>query len=349
LEVTLLSGDRKRIESRETENVGAHVAYLKGRTLLHDRTERAVRDAQKQFEIAINHDPNYAQAYAGLADVYHILWDWSYAPRAECEEKSKALVETALELDPDLPEAHLSLASLLHDNYQFAEAAKEFQRAIALIPSNATAHHWYSMCLFDLGKQREALSEILRAEELDPLSLNINSQVLWQYLDLGEEEEALKTLQRIKEIDDPEGQFTLMATASYYEYKSDYDQALMTRNKLKELWPNSRFALSYDADIAWLYAKMNRRQAAVEVLNKMLRDFNQGASTAGSDASSIGLVYGELNDLDEAFKWFEKAVDARPPQLLGTLRFSPFCEKERRDPRFGALLKRAGLDVQPVS
>ena len=344
LEITLLSADKQRIEAKETENVAAHVAYLKGRTLLHDRTEKAMRDAQEQFELAIKRDPNYAQAYAGLADFYRILWDWNYAPRAECEEKSKAFVEKALGLDPDLPEAHLSLAAILHADYQFTEAAKEFQRAITLIPSNATAHHWYSLCLRDLGKHKEALSEILRAEELDPLSLIINDHVFDQYLSMGNEEEALKRLQKSKEIA-PEGPDALVLEAYYYEYKSNYNQALTTRGRLKQLWPTSLDASTYDSDVAWLYAKMNRGREAIQILNKMLSGSNKGGLLR---ALAIAGVYAALGDLDECWKWLDKAFDARTTQLLGVLRSSPFWERERRDPRFGALLERAGVEPPTV-
>ena len=345
LSVALLSGEETRIEKRETESVAAHIAYLKGRTLLHDRSEKALRDALGQFELAIKNDPNYARAYAALADTYNILGSWTFASRAECLEKSKVFVKKALELDQNLPEAHVSLALIHRLEYRFSESAEEYKRAIALIPSDATAHRWYSSCLLDLGRQKEALSEILRAEELDPLSMIINSGALTQFLFLGDDGEVLKRLQKAREID-PEGPITLSNMAFYYEFKSDYDQALACYNKIKEIWPGSLYAATANSEIGWIYAVTNRRREAMEIAERMQADFNAGIPTVG--ATEIAGVYLGLDDLDECFKWLEKAYDAHEDYLYGAFRFNPQLENARRDPRFNALLKKANLPIEPV-
>lgn len=263
-------------------------------------------------------------------------------PLSEGKESLRQVVH------PNLPEAHVSQARLYEADYRFAEAEEEYKRAIALTPSNATAHHRYSWCLLQLGRAREALSEVLRAEELDPLSLFIIIRVCicGQYGGVGDEEEVLKRLQKLREID-PESPITLTAFANYYLHKPDYDQALTSLNKSKQLWPNRQVSdVDSDlADIAYIYAVTNRRDQATEILNRLQNDFNQGAPVA----SGIAEVYNGLGDLDECFKWLEKAFNAHEPDILWWWRFSPLAEKVRKDPRFNDLLRRANLPLVPVN
>ena len=153
LEVTLLAGEIARIDRKETENPVAYVAYLKGRTLLSERTETSLRRAKEQFEIAIREDAAYAKAYSGLADTYMILGDYLFAPVPTSLEEAKRHIDRALELEPDLAEARVSLAFYLTYDYNFSEAEKHFKRAIALNPSYAVAHHWYASCLETLGRR----------------------------------------------------------------------------------------------------------------------------------------------------------------------------------------------------
>lgn len=141
LRIILGSAEENRIAKRETANVVAHVACLKGRTLLDSRMERGIRDAQEQFKFALKHDPNYARAYAGLADVYSLLADHRYARASESLTKSRSFVTKALELDANIAEAHASYGLLLHISYLFVMTENKFQKAIALNPSYATAHH----------------------------------------------------------------------------------------------------------------------------------------------------------------------------------------------------------------
>jgi TolB-like protein/tetratricopeptide (TPR) repeat protein len=342
LKVTLVRAEEKRIEKRETENVIAHVAYLKGRTLLHDRSEKTLRSAQEQFEVAITHDPNYARAYAGLADVCGLLGEYRFVPLSECREKTKAFLKRALDLDPNLPEARVSLAASYMDDYRFAEADEEFTHAITLIPSYATAHMWYADCLRDQGRFEEALFEILRAEELDPLSPVISYMASDLYLCRGDDEEVLKRVQKIREID-PESPFAIRALADYYLVKSDYTQALTSYRKLKQLHSNR--GENIDSYLGYIYALTNRREEAIEILNTLQSDLPKDFSIAPMD---IAWVYVGLGDLDGCFKWLEKAFDEHA-FFFGFIRYFPLVEKVRRDPRFNDLLKRANLPLEPIT
>jgi len=347
LKVTLMRAEEKRIEKRETENVIAHVAYLKGRTLLHDRSEKALRSAQEQFEAAITQDPNYARAYAGLADVCGLLGEYRFAPWSECREKTKAFLKRALDLDPDLPEARVSLAVSYADDYRYAEADDEFKHAITLNPSYATAHLWYADCLRDQGRLEEALFEILRAEELDPLSPVISYVASDMYLCQGNDEEVLKRVQKIREID-PESPFAIRALADYYLVKSDYTQALTSYRKLKQLFSSNR-GENIDSYLGYIYAVTNRHEEAIKILNTLQSNITTDFSIAPMD---IAWVYMGLGDLDGCFKWLEKAFDEHAfGDIFGFIRYFPLpsLEKVRRDPRFNNILKRANLPLEQIT
>lgn len=344
LRVTLAPSEERRVERMETQNAKAHVAYLKGRTLLRDRTEKAIRGAQEQFELAIEQDPDYARAYAGIADVWALLGEYRFAPLSECREKTKVFLRRALDLDPDLPEASASLAASYMDDYRFAEAAEEYKHAITLNPSNATAHLWYSDCLRDQGKFEEARFEILLAEELDPLSPVISYVASDMYLSQGNDQEVLKRVQRIREID-PESPFAIRALADYYLVKSDYAQALNCYRKLKQLSPSDR-GENIDSYLGYIYAVTHKREEAMEILNKLQSSLSNDFSISPMD---IAWVYVGLGDLDGCFKWLEKALDERAQNIFGFIRYFPLAslEKIRTDPRFDDLLRKANLPLEP--
>jgi adenylate cyclase len=344
LRVTLAHSEESRVEREETENALAHIAYLKGRTLLRDRTEQGMRCAEEQFELAIRHDPNYARAYAGLADVRDLLGEYHFAPLSECREKAKDFLKKALDLDPDLPEAHASLAASYASDYRYAEATEEFNRAIMLNPSYAMAHSWYADCLRDQGRFDEAFVEILRAEELDPLSPMISYVASDMYLCQGDDEEVLKRARKIQEID-PENPFAFRALADYYLVKSDYPQALTCYRKLKQL--SSNRGENIDSYFGYVYAVTNRSEEAIAILNTLQSNYPEDISIGPVD---VAWVYLGLGDLDGWFKWLEKAFEIHACQnVFGFIRYFPLpsIEKVRRDPRFNELLKRANLPLEP--
>ena len=303
-----------------------------------------MRDALEEFELAIRHDPNYARAYAGLADVWDLLGEYHFAPLSECREKAKDFQKRALDLDPDLPEARASLAASYAGDYRYAEATEEFKHAIALNPSYATAHLWYADCLRDQGRFEDARLEILRAEELDPLSPIISYVASDMYLSQGDDEEVLKRAQKIQEID-PESPFAFRALADYYLVKSDYPQALTCYRKLKQL--SSNRGENIDSYIGYVYAVTNQREEATAILNTLQSKYPEDISIGPVD---IAWVYLGLGDLDGCFKWLEKAFEDHACQdVFGFIRYFPLpsLEKVRRDPRFNELLERANLPLQP--
>ena len=334
LKVTLLKEERRRIEKKDTENLAAYVAYLKGRTMFQSRTEKGMKAAREQFELAIREDPEYARAYAGLADIHMLLGDYLFAPLPASLDEAKRNIETALELDPDLPEAHVSLAYFLQYDYKFVEATKEFNRAIELNPSYATAHHWFAGCLEAFGYLDKALEECMLAEELDPLSSSITLSVLYRCIEDGRYDEALKRIKKLQEIDltSPSVNEALMA---YNFARKEWDNALLYLKKMIEEDPTDPYL---DADLAYIYAVTGKRDEALKLVEKV-KLVPESARTKGA---LIAFVYSGLDDLDECFRWLEYAFDSREI-FFGWVRSYPLFKKVKEDKRFSRLLERAGL------
>src|SRR5205085_2189901 len=189
-----------------TRDSEAYQDYLRGRYFWNKRTEDGFPKAVTYFSQAIERDPTYALAYSGLADTYALMSDYSILPPNEAMPKARAAAERALALDPQLAEAHTSLAFVrMAYDWKWDEAGQEFQRAIELNPNYATAHQWYASYLVQVGRFGEALSEIRHAQELDPLASIISANagryaspyfVAIVYTGLGDRERAFDSLER---------------------------------------------------------------------------------------------------------------------------------------------------------
>lgn len=336
LKVTLLTGEMARMEKKDTENLEAYAAYLRGRTLLHDRTETAINGAKEQFELAIRLDPAYAKAYAGMADINMLLGDYLFSPVPTALEDATRYVTKALELDPELAEAHTSLANIYTFVFRFSDAEREFRKAIELNPSYATAHHWYASCLEDLGRIEEALREVLTAEQLDPLSTAVTLSVVYRLLGLGKTAEALKRIRRLEETDSGSPAVT-EAYMVYYFAQKDWDRTLPYLREMSAADPSDPYL---DMDLGFIYAATGKKEMALEVIEKL--------KTVPADSrirgTLIAQVYAALGDLDEVFRWLDYAFDNKEV-FFGWFRNNPLVANVRSDPRFSALLKRANLPL----
>ena len=197
-----LSGEEQsQMTKKHTQNPEAYRSYLEGRYWWNKRTEEGFRKAIESFQQAIDEDPSYAQAYAGLADSYNMLGQYEIVPPSEAFPRAEAAALRALDLDETLAEAHTSLGWARMSQWRWQEAEREFQRAIELNPGYATAHHWYARYLsWSPGRIDEALAEIKRAQELEPLSLIINS-ALGEALDwAGRYDEAIEQFRKTLEL-----------------------------------------------------------------------------------------------------------------------------------------------------
>jgi adenylate cyclase len=321
-------------KARETQNVSAYVAYLKGRSLLRDGTEASARAAKGQFEEAVSKDLGYAKAYAGLADSILALGDYLFAPFPKAIADARESVDKALALDPELDEARVSFANLLTYEYKFHEAEKEYKKAIECNPNNASAHLWYSLCLQALGRMDQGMEEALEAEKLDPLSPAITLSVIYRMAYQQRLEEAEKRLRKLEGID-PAGPLLDEARMVMAFARKDWEEAAYYVNKMKEKDPTDPFL---DADLGYLSAITGRREEALRMAEK-LKAVPEDLRIKGN---LLAFVYAGLGDLDTAFYWLFKSAEWKET-FVGWDRYTPFFEQARADPRFKELLARMGV------
>jgi TolB-like protein/DNA-binding winged helix-turn-helix (wHTH) protein/Flp pilus assembly protein TadD len=327
--------EQTELKTVKVVNPQAYESYLKGRFFWNKRTADGLKVAAAYFNEAVDINPNYAQAYSGLADTYALLGDWQYEAMTpkEALPKAKAAAIKALELNNTLGEAHNSLAFCMDAfDWDFASAEKEFRRAIELNPSYATAHHWYAWHLSLLGRNSEAISEMKKAKDLDPLSLIISADLAELLLIAHSYDESIQQSRRTIEMD---ANFALAHNqlAQAYIQKRMFDEAVAELQMAIELSGGSP---TFTANLARAYAAMGRRNEAIELLN----DLRKHSSPGYSDASEIAAVYVALGDSDRAMTWLEKGFEERfNPSVLLRPGFDPI----RSDPRFQGLLRRIGL------
>jgi TolB-like protein/lipoprotein NlpI len=335
LRLKLSGEEQQRLTRRDTTNSEAYQFYLRGRYYWNKRTAEGMKKAIEQFQQAIEKDPSYALAYAGLADAYATSPGYSATPVSEVAPKARAAAARAIELDPNLAEAHASLAYMrMSFNKDSAGAEKEFQRAIELNPNYPTAHHWYALLLGNLGRFDEAKKEILRAQQLDPLSLIINRTVGNVFSWAHEYDQALEQFKKTLEID-PNFPPVHEDLAGAYSMKGRYEEALQEMNKAIAL--NGRLP-HYVAAIACISAKSGHKLEAQKILNELLAH----EKTDYVSSSDIALVYIALGDKEKAFARLEEAVNRGENTYLN-LKVGPAWDSLRSDPRFADLMRRAGL------
>lgn len=311
----------------------AYHAYLKGRYLWNKRTREALLEAIGFFQQAIDKDPTYALAYAGLADTYALLGSNAYdaLPPALAMPPAKSAAMQALKIDPDLAEGHASLAyALLSYDWDLPGAEKEFRRAIELNPGYATAHHWYSHYYLAAGKLDQALAEMNKAQELDPLSLVINVGVGWCYYYSRQYDRAIDVYRRTLELE-PNFALAHQTLGMAYEQKGLYQQAIAEFTKAVSL---SGASASTVAGLGHAYAAAGQRAKAEEQLARLREISRQKYVPALYFAS----LYAGLGDRDQSIEWLRKAVEERSDYLV-YYKVDPTFDALRRDPRFPSVLR----------
>ncbi|MFQ5799358.1 MAG: tetratricopeptide repeat protein, partial [Bacteroidota bacterium] len=336
LKVKLVGGEDAPIVKRYTDDVEAYNLYLKGRYYWNKRTEEGLKKGLEYFQQAIERDPTYALAYAGMADSYIVLVDWSFLPPHEAHPKAKAAARKALEIENTLAEAHNSLAyvNYIYD-WDWLEAEAEYKRALELNPDYATAHQWYAEYLTAMERFDEAIAEIKRAKELDPLSLIINAVHGWvlYYADQYDEaiEQCLKTLEM-----DP----------NFYPAQLYILWCYWQQGKQKE-------AIEQWKDVATLEGASSEQVAALgNAFTKtgmkgawqwQLDRLKENSKRTYIPSVNFAIAYARLGENDKAFEWLEKAYEERSPTNVW-LKIAPDWDSLRSDPRFAALLKKVGLE-----
>jgi TolB-like protein/Flp pilus assembly protein TadD len=268
IRIELTPHEQAVLKNVKRVNPDAHEACLKGRYFWNKRTADGLKKAADYFNEAIEKDPNYAQAYAGLADSYALLGDWEYgilAPK-EAYPRAKAAATKALELDSTLGEAHISLAFCLDGfDWDWESAGREFRRGIELNPGYATGHHWYAWHLTAMGRNGEAVAEMKKAESLDPLSLIISADLAEELLIAHRYDEAIKQSRKTMDLD------PRFAVAHY-----ELGQALVEKHMYNEAIAEFQKAIALSggsttctSNLAYAYAVSGRRNEAVKMLNDL--------------------------------------------------------------------------------
>ncbi len=335
LRLRLTGEQEKKLAKHYTENTEAYQLYLKGRYYWNKRTGEGFRKAIRQFQQAISKDPNYALAYAGLADCYTLMPAWALMPPADGHSKAKQAAERALAIDESLAEAHTALAHTLHNyEWNWKGAEKEYSRAIELNPNYSVAHHWYSNLLSDLDRGQEAIMEKRHALTLDPLSLVINADLGNILYHQRKYDEAMEQLQKTLELD---SNFTLAYQFLGYVYEKlgRYDEEISACKKAIQVSANG---LELRAELARALALAGQSKEAQEILNDLLKR----AEKEYVVAYEIAMIYDGLGLKDDAFQWLEKAVQERSYQV-SSLAVDPRLDSLRSDPRFSKLLAQLRL------
>jgi tetratricopeptide (TPR) repeat protein len=335
LRLQLTRAEKKRLTKHHTENAQAYRLYLQGRHHWNRWTEEGFYKAINYFQQAVENDPSYALAYAGVADSFVLLGWNSYLPPKEVFPKGKAAATTALQLDPNLPEAHASLAALLwlHD-WQWDEAQVEFRRSLELDPAYPTANHWYAEYLMTMGKHAEVVSRMKKGQELDPLSLIINVAVGWAFYNARRYDEGIEQLRRTIELD-PNYPVTYWILGLLLRKTACHELAMTEGEKGVKLSGGSPLMR---AALAHTFAAAGRATEAVQMLDEL----TELATHRYVAPYFFAGIHAGLGDNDRAIEYLEKAYEEHSHWLI-YLHMDPSMDGLRDIPRFQNLLHRVGL------
>src|SRR5438552_3835075 len=332
LKAKLTGAEEQLIAARPTSDLTAYELYLKGRVLWGKRGGDNIRQAIGFYEQAIVRDPNYAPAYAALAEAYVILPIYTDASAREAYAKAKAAALKALQLDDKLAEAHNALAMVLFLYLDIAGSIPEFQRAIALNPNYATAHHWYGFNpLSTLGRFDEAIAESKRAVELDPLSPVINSDLGSNLMVARRYDEAIAQLRKTLEID-PTFSLAHGALGEALQFKGDLPGAIAEYTKAQELGADPRIRVL----MAAAKAQSGDRDAAV----RMLAELEEASRNREIPGAQRAVLYTSLGNRTEAIRCLEQSVADHDSQDVAWIKVYPKWDPLRGDPRFEALVQK---------
>jgi Tfp pilus assembly protein PilF len=321
---------------RHTDDLEAYNLYLRGRYFWNKRTEADVRKAIECFSQAIDRDPGYALAQAGLADAYVTLPDYGHMPPAEALMTAKEAALKALEIDEMLAEAHASLGFAIHElEWDWVTAETHLRRALEINSGYATAHHWYGLFLLRMGRFGEAIKEMEKAIQLDPLSLVINRNFGAVLFYARNYDRAIEVLRKTLEMD-PGFSFTHAYLGEAYLQKSMYEEALAEYEA--ERGVSKEWMAEVETRLGTGYARAGKPDKAREILDDLL----ERSKRMYISPFMLALLYIVLGEGDRAFESLEEAFRSRDTDL-SYLKIEPILDTVRSDPRYKTMLKRIGL------
>jgi TolB-like protein/DNA-binding winged helix-turn-helix (wHTH) protein/Tfp pilus assembly protein PilF len=337
LMLKLTGEEQVRLTRRYTDNTEAYQAYLRGRYFWNKRTEKSFENGIKYFRQAIELDPNYALAYAGLADSYLLLGSYSFQPPTDAMLKARTAALKALEIDDTLAEAHTSLAVVKYRyDWDWSGAEREFKQAIELNLNYPTAHYWYAHFLVQMERFDEAMAEAKQALALDPLSLITNHIVGLIFYYVRQYDQAIEQYRKTLDLD-PNFDAARLFLGRAYVQKGMYTEAIAELQKAIGLNEDN---LRITAALGHAYAVSGRGGEAQKVLNK-LKELSKRRYVPPFD---VALIYAGLGEKDEAFAWLEKAYEERAVRRFLFLKIEPAFDGLRSDSRFQDLLRRMGFE-----
>ena len=320
---------RKQLRNGRSVDPEAYQDYLLGRFQWNKRTREGLFKSVEYFEKAIQRDPGYANAYAGLADSYLVLGG-GYLPDIETYNKARAAALKALALDNTLSDAYTSLAYEKYVNeHDMPGADEDYQRALMLDPNNANAHHWYAIYLSGMKRSDEAIAQIRRALELDPLAIAIRYNAAWVYMGAERYDDAIMLAKQSVELDGncAPAHGTL---GSAYQANGMYEKAIEefeTAQKLRASYS------PYAVEVAHTYAVQGNKEKARTLLASLLSDRHWGDVAP----ESFALTYAALGQKDDAFRWLKRCADDHSCTAF------EFNNREldplRSDPRFAQIAR----------
>src|SRR5438093_2423978 len=330
LQAKLTGSEKNAISKKPTENPAAHELYLQGRYFWSKRSAANLRKSIDYFNQAIAQDPNYALAYAGLAQAWMVLPAYNGGAPVECKPHAEAAARKALSLDETLSDAVAVLASIKAEyDFDFPSARAEYERAIQLNPNDATARHWFSTdCLATTGDHVSELAEMQRAAELDPLSLVINTNLGNAYLHNNRLDEAIAQFRKAIEMD-----------PNFYFAQWSYGLALMLQKKIPEAIAQFEKASSITDDpiplamLGLAYGVNGRKDDAQKILARLL----ESRAQRFTPAYSLALVCLGLGDQDQAINWLEESYREHDGNNIAAIRIDPSLAPLHGNPRFEAI------------
>ncbi len=326
VQIKLAPEQKARLAGARPVNPQAYEAYLKGSSTCDSGA----------LEKAIQLDPGYAPAYSAMADCAYIPGLFGLVPPKEAFSKMREAASKALERDNHLFRPHGSLALVrLHYDWNWAEAEKEFRRALELNPNDADIHHMYAHYLLTTGRHEESVSETRLAVDLDPFDADLVACLGWHSLYARQYDQAREHALKAIEME-PKMDWGHLILGWAYEQKGMLDEATAEFRKAVELSGRSPYAL---ASLGHAFALSGKRRQAKEVLAKLSRDQMKGKYVSPYE---IAAIYIGMGDKDQAVSWLQKAFEERSGFLVH-LEWDPRFDALRPDPRFQDLLRRVGL------
>ena len=337
LRTSLTGEDEKRMTKSSTANPEAYRLYLQGRYWLNKRTEEGLKKGITYFQQAIERDPAYALAYAGLAESHAGLAIYSFVPAKEVLPKAKEAALKAVEIDDTLAEAHASLANAkaVYD-WDWSGSESESRRAIELDPNDANSHSLYAMDLLYMGRSEETIAETRRALELDPLSVPVNRSLALDLYIARQYDQAIDQARKTLELD-PIFVLAHLDIGNTYVQKSMYKDGIAELERAVAISPGNSIPLS---QLGHAYAVAGKKPEAQKVLDQLYVLSKQRYVSP----RQMAYIYVGLGEKDRAFGELERAYEDRSI-VFSFIKVNPGYDPLRSDPRFADLLRR--MNLQP--